>query len=479
MLSAITTSGSGCGVVALRSVRVAAPIAGQAGRFRPVTRGLEQTVEPDPLFLHPALHPYIHGGAAPISGGAPGLVTRQLLFAGRFHKYWEDAANPARVFYLPDAFRLARRDKPAPFLPLMGVRLVPGATADADPMVAFDFVATPWIDVKRLEAARKELAMGLPADPGGAPVESRLRLEPLPVQSASFWLALPGASGGGLAERPGAQVDVGAAVIVSETLSLSDFQTVFDALMGGALAIMRGEIRVDFGQGVTERIPFEARFDRMNGDVFEPEVTAGAAPGQFNVLLRNAIESPVRVDRLEASVLAGSEELAASGTLSTPLPVTLAPGESVSLAVAVTGAIPEAAAGGRIEPLLDVGGVQPLPNGELIWMAIFGDSAGAEARRTVRVKLFAGMFDAVSGRPEDKALAILVQFEGGPTVELTPDRMEGEAKIPGSIADIVLRRGGSTVYRYKTQIIRRTTRLADPDWRSDSSDLLIPLLPAE
>ena len=85
---------------------------------------------------------------------------------------------------------------------------------------------------------------------------------------------------------------MGAAVIVSETLSLSDFQTVFDALMGGALAIMRGEIRVDFGQGVTERIPFEARFDRMNGDVFEPEVTAGAAPGQFNVLLRNAIESP-------------------------------------------------------------------------------------------------------------------------------------------------------------------------------------------
>lgn len=476
VLSAITTAGTGCGIVALRSVRVAAPIAGLAGRFRPVTRGLPQTVEPDPLFLLPSLHPYIHGGAAPVAGGAPGLVTRQLLHGGRFHKYWEDAANPARAFYLPDAFRLARRDKPAPFLPLMGVRLVPGATAEADPMVALDFVATPWIDVKRLEAARKELARSLPPAADGTPAESRLRLEPLPVSAASFWLALPGVAGGGLAERPGAQVDVGAAVIISETLSLGDFQTVFDALMGGALAIMRGEVRVDFGQGVTERIPFEARFDRMNGDLFEPEVAAGAAPGEFSVLLRNAIESPVRVDRLEASVLAGSDEVAASETFSSPLPVTLGPGESLSLVIAATGAVPD---GAPVEPLLNVDGVEVLPNGETIWTAIFGDVAGTEARRTVRVKLFAGMFDGVSGRPEDKALAIIVQFEGGATVELTPDKMEGEARIAGSLADIVLRRGGSSAYRYKTQVIRRTTRLADADWRSDSSDLLIPLLPAE
>jgi hypothetical protein len=472
VLAAITTSGSGCGIVAMRSVRVAAPIPGADGRFRPVTRGLEQTVEPDPLFLHPSLHPYLYDGAAPATGGAPGLVTRQLQYGGRFHKYWEDAANPSRVFYLPDAFRLARRDKPAPFVPLMNVRLVPAATADADPMIALDFVATPWTDVRRLEAARKELA-------GDSAAESRMRMEPLPANKASFWLALPGAPGGGLVERPGAQVDVGAAVIVSETLSQDDFKTVFDALTGGALSIMRGEVRIDFGQGATERIPFEARFDRTNGDVFEPEVTAGLQPGQFNVALRNAIESPLRVERLTASVLAGDLELDASETFSSPLPLTLDPGAVLNLAVTVAGAIPDAVAGQPLEPLLDLDGVQPQPSADKIWEAIFDDSVSAAARRKVRVKVYPGMFDAPSGKPEDKALAIVVRFESGATVELTPEAMEGEARIPGSITDLIRPSGGSSAYRYKTQIIRRTSRPVDPEWRSDNNELLIPLLPAE
>ena len=89
------------------------------------------------------------------------------------------------------------------------------------------------------------------------------------------------------------------------------------------------------------------------------------------------------------------------------------------------------------------------------------------------------MFDALSGRPEDKALAIIVHFESGASVELTPDAMEGEARIPGSITDIIRPGVRSSDYRYKTQIIRRSTRLMDTEWRTDNTDLLIPLLPAE
>ena len=62
--------------------------------------------------------------------------------------------------------------------------------------------------------------------------------------------------------------------------------------------------------------------------------------------------------------------------------------------------------------------------------AILASDALAPASRKVTVKLFEGMFDAASGRPEEKALAIIVRFESGPAVELTPNRMEGEEELP-------------------------------------------------
>ena len=126
-------------------------------------------------------------------------------------------------------------------------------------------------------------------------------MEPLPVDKAGFWLALPGSAGGGLVERPGAQIDVRSAVIVSETLPVAGFQAVFDALMGGAIAIMVGEVRVDFGQGASERIPSFMRFNQMNGELFEPAVTPGDQPGHFTVT-RNAVESPLRGEQRRCSV---------------------------------------------------------------------------------------------------------------------------------------------------------------------------------
>ncbi len=479
VLAAITNSDSGCGIVALRAVRVAVPIAGHEGRYRPVTRGLEQKVEPDPLFLHPDLHPYLHGGARPAGGSSPGLVTRQLQFGGRFHKYWEDATNPTRVFYLPDAFRLARVDKPPPYKPLMKVRQVDGPTRDADPQVAIDFVATPWTDLKRLEAARAELAKSLPADAGGAAAESRMRMEPLPVHDAAFWLALPGGAGGGLVERPNANVDLNLAVVCSETLSRTDFTTVFDALMGGGLAIMRGEVRVDFGQGATERIPFEARFDRMNGDVLEAEVTEGAKPGQFSLRLRNAIESPLLIERLGASILAGQTELAAVLTPSSPLPLILPPGESMNVAIEASGGVPADLAGETLEPLIDVDGVHAQPNRELLIAAIIDDTATVEAGRTITLKLFPAMFDAPSGDPAEKALAIIVHFQHGMAVELTPDSLERQVRIASSLKDILLPGSAMDGFRYKTEVIRRSSRPVHPDWQTASSNLLVPLLPSE
>ncbi|WP_395711066.1 hypothetical protein [Reyranella sp.] len=548
-LAAITTSGSGCGIVATRSVRVAVPIVGAAGRFRPVTRGFPQAVDPDPLFLNPQLHPYLFDGAVPHGGSGPGLVARQLQFDGRFYDYWEDAADPTRIFYLPDAFRLARRDKPSPFTPLMSVRVVAGATPEADPMIGFEFVATPWSDTRRLEAARREFAKRLPTPPGSpapqpAPTPrsaqlggglagslggvlggllggdprataaaadvvggvvggllgggdagatagnalasllgvkpederaSRIRLEPVPVEKASFWLVLPGATGGGLVERPAAQIDVRTALVVSETLPMGDFQTVYDSLVGGAVAIMKGEVRCDFGGGAAGKIPLDARFDRMNGELLEPVIELGERAGAFRITLTNAVESPVQISSLNASLLIRGMEVPAAARADGTLPMQLAPGESVALMVSPLKEPPNNA---EIEPMLDLSGVKPLLDSEKLWAAILDADTAAESKRTVRVKLFPGMFDAPSGNPADKAFAVIVQFDGGPSVELTPEKADAEVKLTSSVSDIVLRRASAGGYRYKCQIIRRSARLADSEWRSDTTDLLVPLLPA-
>lgn len=548
-LAAITTSGSGCAIVATRSVRVAVPIAGAAGRFRPVTRGLPQTVDPDPLFLNPQLHPYLFDGAVPHGGSGPGLVARQLQFEGRFYDYWEDAADPTRIFYLPDAFRLARRDKPSPFTPLMSVRVLAGATPEADPMIGFEFVATPWSDARRLEAARREFAKRLPAPPGSTapqpaptprhtqgggglagslggvlggllggdprataaaagvvggvvggllggadpaaaasgalanllgirPEEeraSRIRMEPVPVEKASFWLMLPGATGGGLVERPTAQIDVRTALVVSETLPMADFQAVYDSLVSGAVAIMKGEVRCDFGGGAAGKIPLDARFDRMNGELVEPVIEIGERHGAFRITLTNAVESPIQISSLNASLLIRGMEVGAAARPDGTLPMQLAPGESVVLMVSP---LKEPPGNAEVEPMLDLTGVKPLLDSEKLWAAILDADTATESKRTVRVKLFPGMFDAPSGNPADRAFAVMVQFDGGPSVELTPEKAEAEVKLTSSISDIVLRRAGAGGYRYKCQVIRRSTRVADSEWRTDTTDLLVPLLPA-
>ncbi|MGV8989550.1 MAG: hypothetical protein ACOH2H_25355 [Cypionkella sp.] len=545
VLWAITNPGSACGITATRSVRVAVPILGAPDRFRPVTRGLSLAVEPDPLFLNPQLHAYLYDGAAP-QGAAPGLVARQLQFNGHFHDYWEDAVDPTRIYYLPDAFRLARRDKPAPFTPLMTVRIVPGATPDADPVVTLEFAATPWSDTARLDAARREFARRLPPPidaptarqkpkPGGLggvlggllggghdqsdalgdalggvvgqilggkasdqTVDgissglmqllglkaddqnlSRIQMEPLPVDKASFWLALPGASGGGLVERPAAQIDVRTALVVSETMPLTDFQPVYDALLGGSVAIMKGEVRVDFGGGSTRSIPFDPRFDQMNGDLFETVLTPGTSPGAFSIALTNAVESSLNVKGIEASFVVGGYEVAGIESFDPALPRTLAPGDSLRMTVRPKVSVPAELLGGNaLEPMLDMGQVLLTPDSEAIWAAILDANTAAAAGRTVRVKLFPGMFAAPSGKPEDAAVAVIVQFEGGASVELTPEQPNGEVRLAGSVTDIILRRPGTGGYRYKCQIIRRSARVSDEAWHDDTTDLLIPLLPA-
>jgi hypothetical protein len=530
-LAAITTNDGAAGILVTRSVQVGIPVspAGAPPLFRAVTRGLQMVAEPNPLFLNLELNRYLYDGAAP-GGGGPGLTAFQVKWQDRFFSYWQDAARPQIFYYLPDSFRVARRSA-APFYPMMAIRVAAGGAKPEDARMTLELAATPWIDPARLAAAGRELARKLPAAPapdappagasggpagglggvlggliggaigggqgqqagsqigavigaavgagatGGADDDaaaSGLQFEPLIVSKAALWLALPGAGGAGLVERPGAQVDVRAALFDAETLTLTEFQSVYDALFGGSLALLRGELRIDLGGGAAERVPFSARLDDTNGDLLQTAIAVGPTPDSLQLTLTNAIESPVTVPRLDAWLRRGKDRVPALlGGMA--LPLELAPGQSVSVVLQPSAALPGA---GPPEPIVDLSAARAKPDPGLVWAALLDPSTPADYARAITVQAVASMFDPPPDKPDDRVLSILVQFESGGTVQLTPDKPQAETSVRQPLADIVLRRGGVPTYRYRCQLVRRSGRLADRDWRSDSFDILVPELPS-
>jgi hypothetical protein len=128
--------------------------------------------------------------------------------------------------------------------------------------------------------------------------------------------------------------------------------------------------------------------------------------------------------------------------------------------------------------VLNLDHVQVRPDPAAIWDAVLDTATSGEIRRPVRVKLFPAMFDAPGGDAAERALAVLVQFETGTTLELTSDKPEAEARLPVPLGDLVLKRAVSP-YRYRCTVIRRSSRAADADWRTETGDLLVPILPKE
>jgi hypothetical protein len=512
-LTAITQPSGGAGLKVTRSVRVAIPLGAAAPRlYRPVTRGIDQIADPNPLTLNAAMHPYLFEGQAP-QGATPGLVAHQVKWGGRFFTYWQDAVRPELFYYLPDSFRLARRGKPAPFLPIMSIRVEAGSATAEGATITLEFAATPFIDPARMEDARGKLSKHLPAapkapKPGGAAPSGQpgslgglfgralggsigevigavvdgamtagpkaavdlIVLEPMPVQKAALWLA---ATGSGLTEQPGAQVEVRAAIYHSMNLPMAQFQAVFDALMGGSVTLMRGEVRLDLGQAKPEIIPLDLRFDRMNGELLLADFARIAdEPNAVEVTLGNAIESPIELRKLTGWAVIGDLEYA--GDLDgLQLPATVAAGGSRKFRMLFPKALPA----GELQLMFDFEDVQAKPEPALMWQAILDPTTPAEYQKTIQVRAVQSMFEPSPDKPNDRVLAILVQFETGGTVELTAAKLEAETKIRMPLAAMVLGSAGPASYRYRSQVIRAGSRQQDNAWREDSFDILFPALP--
>lgn len=236
--------------------------------YRQADRAVDQVVDPKPFVFSPELHSYIFKGVTPPSPGSNLELTRYQVpwTDGRSHTYYQDGARSYLFYYLPNSFKIARRPD-GKHEPLMSVSFGQAASA-TDLKATFSFIAVPFVDPKRLQAAAEQLKSSitdsLPKGVDGPKFEPLLSAP----DKTHFSLSYPGCdtSKGPFELRERASVDLRSGIHDSLQLPLSQFQTLYDALFSPSSLLLTGKVDVDLGTDLGEEIPFTARLNDLVGD---------------------------------------------------------------------------------------------------------------------------------------------------------------------------------------------------------------------
>ena len=412
--------------------------------LRDTHQQLDHSVAPEPFVFSTTLHPYIFQGIAPASGGGQ-LVRYRLRYKGATHTYFQDAARPERVYFLPDCLKIARR-REAPFTPLITVRVSPRGDSD-EAQVVFDYVVAPYTSPKRLDDAQAQLL----ADPhSGA---QSVHFEPFVTSDVRFYIDRPTQQGAVREQRADASRVLEEGLRDSLTLTLPDFQLLFDAMNRDTATLFSGRIEVDIPNEDKEQVPFVARMSDMEGELFSYEAVAGS-DGNVVVTLHNGIESPIQINTLDLSVSQGATRC--KGVIvGSVLPIAvLGPSESAVLTVRPLTTLSDTNA---LQLSFDLDGVVVKPDAEAIWNSIL-DRSTLEYFMTVVVKANLSLFDPIPDREQDRIVSVLIEFEGGGTAQLSSGRLESSVRVDFAIDDVILRRPIDESYRYNVTVVRADGR---------------------
>jgi hypothetical protein len=448
--------------------------------FRQVDRVLDDCVDPNPFVFPPALHGYIFGNVTATPGERFDLVRHQIRWKEIMHSYYQNPVRSNQFYYLPDAFKIGRRPE-SPHNPVMSVRFTTTDASIDAVQVSLDYIALPFVDPARLQAAASELkqkiTQPLPPDANGLDFEPLLN----PPDKTQLLLAIPRSdtASGPFDDRKGAMVDLRSGIHDSLSLNMSQFQAVYDALFGGSINLLSGNVVMNLG-GEQEAIPFAARMDDLIGEIFSHEEFPDDESGGLKIELRNAIESPVRITALNAEIRRGQAATPgeirklvslSSGESTDQLPVELKPGVSLRLLLVPSSPLPGE---GALHAFFDWTGVKVQPDKDAVWNAILDPATPAVYLRTIKVKTFKQKFDPPPNNVDDQIMSVVLDFEGGPSVELNADNLERDVSLPLPIGDYVLRKADQGQYRYKVRIIRLSGEMRDAEWRTDSTGILFP-----
>lgn len=408
-------------------------------------------------------HPYLF----PASAEAPvGPALERILLPypaddNRRHSYFQDMTKPNLFYYLPDSFKLSRA-LTAPFLPNMAIDF--GQNEGSDKVhVTVTAVLRPAVNVARLEAATSALKARIPLS--SVTTNTEPELQPLQAK-ATLKLGLP-RSGQIQTVETDAVIDLVNGFLIDEDFGLSDFQTVFAALNAtGVSAVFRGDVVVSTGLAAPDFVPVEIRFAEMEGQMLICDEKTDSAGGTITATLRNATESPLRIEVLLVWLTRGGAKVVGEITdLDLSTPIVIEPTASITITIRPTQPLPGQEA---LDAIFDLSRVRSQPDPQKILASITDQSVLPEARRRITVVTAPDVF-ADKATPETSISYLGVEFLGGTQVLLRANEVQKEVDVPVPLVDWLLKRDTEGIYTYRKVIGFKSGNTSQPSaWtRSD------------
>jgi hypothetical protein len=297
-----------------------------------------------------------------------------------------------------------------------------------------------------------------------------IEIEPLLPDPAriKLKLAFPGGdtSAGPFVHRAQAQADLRGGVVDALSLSLEQFRGFFDALFAKGQLMGSGAVAFEMG-GTGEEIPFQLRLH----DTAEPFTgwTQAAEGDAVVVTVANKIESTLRIRHLDAiTVDAGGAKVSPLESLDGVLPLDVRPSGAARFKLARAQAVTLRE--------LDFSDVEMVPDKQVLYELLLDPSTYPAYFTSITVKAFPDDFVAPPENPQRQVRSIVVDFEGGTTVELTAAQPEAKVMVSVPVKAFVLNRELQRAYRYKVTVARAGGLTADADWKASESGVLFPLL---
>lgn len=445
-----------------------------AALFRPVEESL---VNNDSFVFPESIHGYIYRDVSSAPGGQTGFISRVVSWKEQTHVYLQEKGPDFIFYYLPDQFKLARLNT-VPYYPWLTLRF--SQAADGQFQVGMSYRAVPYVNKARIEAAAAALRPYVSEAPAG-----RLSFFPLKLAAnqLALRLAVPGDDSVGFPLRPEALVSLQEIRDELPPLSIKEFQTVYEALFrrDGHDDILVGHVEVNLGGQSVPPVPFALALDDLVGDLFVVERAVDEANGGIRLTLRNAIESPIRINSLRATLRQGETESPADIRELDMPPNDVGAGEAISFLVVPTAAVTDLA---TAEVVLDRSGIEVRPDQAAIYDAIVDPTVTADYQTSFLVTTFSQVFEPPDADNAIKSIKVNFFDVTGRAVHgsvtLQPDErqikpyvLQIPAELSLPIREYVLGQANFGQYRYQLEVTTveqtRIIEVAEPD----SGDLFI------
>ncbi|MBE9009634.1 hypothetical protein IQ250_05385, partial [Pseudanabaenaceae cyanobacterium LEGE 13415] len=400
-------------------------------QFREATRVLDVQSDYHPFVFPPSLYPYIYRNVTENNTSFK-LDFRQ----SNGYSYYQDPAERHVFYYLPDSFKLVRRPE-SPHYPMLSMEFQP-VEGSEEMQVSIEFWAYPYVNSARLAAAAQDLVRYIPQPAPG------VEFKPLVTEtSPQLFLGLPKEDGSlDYRERSNVLVEMRSGFRDSATLSMKAFQRIYNALFTST-QLFQGQVKVSLPNSKIEIIPFIAQVDDMVGEIFDVAQSIDIATGTIQVTLKNAIESPIRINSLSARINTNLQVQAAITGLA--FPIDLAPGAFINLTV--NSSIP---LNNSSQAVFDLSGVDVVADREAIWNSIVRLDSTATYKRKLEVRTVNAIFG-------DRIAAISIDVKSGTSItflrDATPDRLVIQTDLITPVRDWILNKVDTGSYNYRSQVI--------------------------